>query len=373
VLVTRASALEDAASMAVLCADKTGTLTQNKLHVHEIFPANDFNADEVLQYAALASKEENHDPIDIAILTRVRESHLSLPAAHVQKFIPFDPTRRHTAATLVLSGATTTVYKGAVDTILSITPLTEDAAQSVAYTVEDQAAHGFRSLAVALQRENASPRFVGFLTLFDAPRSDAAGLITQLAEEGVAVKMLTGDALPIATELGEALQLTSIISVKDPSLQTEDANGSEKIQHPAIERLVKNPHIGGLAEVFPADKFNVVKAYQEAGYIVGMTGDGVNDAPALRQAEVGIAVRNATDMAKGAASVVLTTDGLESILPLVREGRMVSQRILTWIVNKVSLTILKTAFVVFGFLLTGQFVIETLGIILVALISDFTK
>lgn len=176
--------------------------------------------------------------------------------------------------------------------------------------------------------------------------------------------MLTGDALPVAAEISAELGLGTV--ARAPRLhRSEGALPAETMA------LVENS--GGFAEVFPEDKFVVVQALQAAGHVVGMTGDGVNDAPAIRQAEVGIAVSGATDVAKGAASVVLTTEGLGGIVELVRNGRAIYQRVLTWIVNKVSRTILKSGFVVVAFLVTGQFVISAMGMVLLLFMTDFAK
>ena len=230
--------------------------------------------------------------------------------------------------------------------------------------VAEQAQSGCRALAVGQSEANGPMRFVGIAFLRDPPRPDSKSLIQELRALGVAVKMLTGDALPIGREIAHELGLGEI--VRAPQLRNMRAAGSTDAAE-LVERC------DGFAEVFPEDKFTVVKSLQAAGHVVGMTGDGVNDAPALRQAEVGIAVSGATDVAKGAASVVLTTEGLMGIVNLVRNGREIYQRVLTWIVNKISRTILKAGFVVVAFLVTGQFVISALGMVLLVFMTDFVK
>jgi magnesium-transporting ATPase (P-type) len=224
----------------------------------------------------------------------------------------------------------------------------------------DQAKRGFRAIAVARAQDEGPLQLVGIVFLEDAPRPDSKKLIQELRELGIAVKMITGDALPVAQEIALELGLGAI--ARAPDLH---AGGGL----PAAFALDFN----GFAEVFPEDKFLIVKNLQDAGHVVGMTGDGVNDAPALRQAEVGIAVSSATDVAKGAASVVLTTEGLAGIVELVKNGRAIYQRVLTWIVNKISRTILKAGFVVVAFLITGKFVISALGMVLLVFMTDFVK
>jgi magnesium-transporting ATPase (P-type) len=204
----------------------------------------------------------------------------------------------------------------------------------------------------------------GLVTLYDPPRPDAKQLIAELVELGVPVKMLTGDALAVASEMGKGVGLHTIRRVAD--LKAESAG-------PGNKTVDVFAGVDGFAEVYPEDKFTVVRRMQEAGHVTGMTGDGVNDAPALRQAEVGIAVSTATDVAKGAASVVLTEPGLTNIVALVEQGRTIYQRILTWIINKISRTILKAAFVAVAFVLTGKFVVSAFAMLLLVFMTDFAK
>jgi magnesium-transporting ATPase (P-type) len=232
--------------------------------------------------------------------------------------------------------------------------------------LEAQAAEGarkgYRVLAVA-QAEGQGPlKLIGLAFLSDAPRPDSRRLVEELRALGVSVKMLTGDALPVAQEIGRQVGLAGIVRV--PDLRAEPQ---------ATDALRMTEDGGGFAEMYPEDKFRVVSGLQDAGHVVAMTGDGVNDAPALRQAEVGIAVEGASDVAKSAASVVLTAPGLGGIVELVKHGRSIYQRILTWIVNKVSRTILKAGFVVVAFLITGRFVISALGMVLLVFMTDFVK
>jgi magnesium-transporting ATPase (P-type) len=230
--------------------------------------------------------------------------------------------------------------------------------------VSASALKGYRTLAVARGPETGTPALLGLVTLYDPPRPDAKQLIAELRELGVGVKMLTGDVLAVAHEIGEGVGLPNIRRVAD--LKAADAQAGNK----AVDLLAG---ADGFAEVYPEDKYIVVQHLQAAGHVTGMTGDGVNDAPALRQAEVGIAVSTATDVAKGAASVVLTEPGLTNIVALVEQGRTIYQRILTYIINKISRTILKTAFVAIAFVVTGKFVMSAFAMLLLVFITDFAK
>jgi magnesium-transporting ATPase (P-type) len=230
--------------------------------------------------------------------------------------------------------------------------------------VAEAALKGYRTLAVARGAETGPLAIVGLVMLYDPPRPDAKQLIASLRGLGVAVKMLTGDALAVATEIARGVGLPNIRRVADLKAASSQA-GNE-----SVDLLAGTD---GFAEVFPEDKYIVVQHLQAAGHVTGMTGDGVNDAPALRQAEVGIAVSTATDVAKGAASVVLTDPGLANIVTLVEQGRTIYQRILTWIVNKISRTILKAAFVAIAFIVTGKFVVSAFAMLLLVFMTDFAK
>ncbi len=212
--------------------------------------------------------------------------------------------------------------------------------------------------------ETGTPALVGLVTLYDPPRPDAKQLIATLHDLGVPVKMLTGDALAVASEIAHGVGLPNIRRVAD--LKAAGAQAGNE----AVDLLAG---ADGFAEVYPEDKYIVVQHLQAAGHVTGMTGDGVNDAPALRQAEVGIAVSTATDVAKGAASVVLTDAGLTNIVALVEQGRTIYQRVLTWVINKISRTILKAAFVAIAFVVTGKFVVSAFAMLLLVFMTDFAK
>jgi H+-transporting ATPase len=349
VLMTRLSAIEDAATMNVLCADKTGTLTMNQLSLTGAAPQDGFTENDVVAAGALASNEADADPIDGAFLRAAKERKLNDPAPKTISFEPFSATTRHTEAVVEVLGKTTRVLKGALRTVAEAAAVGASAIAALEQRADVEAKKGGRTLAVARADEGGPLRLLGLAFLYDPPRPESRRLIDELRALGIKVLMLTGDALPVASETARVLGLGDITLAAAPDLTG-----------------------GGLAELFPEAKFLVVKRLQAEGHVVGMTGDGVNDAPALRQAEVGIAVRAATDVAKAAASAVLTADGLVDIIALVKCGRVTYQRVLTWIVNKISRCILKAGFVVVAFLVTGKFVISALVMLLVVCLTDIS-
>jgi len=361
VLVTRLSAAEDAATMDVLCVDKTGTITMNQLAVTGVIPLEHATEADVLFAAALASQEANQDPIDHAFLTAAKDRHVfdNLSKITPISFAPFDAKNRRTEAVVEQNGQRFRVMKGAVRTLAEACGLQPPAIEALEKRVRESALKGYRMLAVARGPETGNPALVGLVSLYDPPRPDAKQLIATLHDLGVPVKMLTGDARAVACEIGQGVGLPNIRHMADL-----------KADNKTVDLFAG---ADGFAEVFPEDKYTVVKHLQAAGHVTGMTGDGVNDAPALRQAEVGIAVSTATDVAKGAASVVLTEAGLTNIVALVEQGRTIYQRILTWIVNKISRTILKAAFVAIAFTLTGKFVVSAFAMLLLVFMTDFAK
>ncbi|MCE1196012.1 plasma-membrane proton-efflux P-type ATPase [bacterium] len=370
VLVTRLSAAEDAATMDVLCADKTGTITMNRLAVTGVIPRGKATEADVLFAGALASQEANQDPIDLAFINAAKEQRVfdGQPAVTPISFAPFDAKSRRTEAVVEQSGNRLRVMKGAVRTIALACELEPTVTDELEKKVNESALKGYRSLAVARGIEGGTPELIGLVNLYDPPRPDAKQLIAKLKDLGVSVKMLTGDALAVASEIAQGVGLSTIKRVADlkaasalTDARTDGASGN----------LLDG--VDGFAEVYPEDKYIVVQRLQAAGHVPGMTGDGVNDAPALRQAEVGIAVSSATEVAKGAASVVLTEPGLTNIVTLVEQGREIYQRVLTWIVNKISRTILKSAFVAIAFVVTGKFVVSAFAMLLLVFMTDFAK
>jgi H+-transporting ATPase len=365
VLVTTLSASEDAATMNVLCADKTGTITMNKLSIAEVMPLDDSTEQQVLFYGALASQEANQDPIDLSFINTVKQENLS-DASYVQKtFVPFDPKTRRTEAIVEKGNQQFKVIKGAVRVVAQQCGLDENSIQQLETRMNEFAAKGYRTIAVAKADDQKQPNLVGLVTLHDPPRSDSKQLIHELKDLGISVKVLTGDALAIAKEIA------ADVGLGDQIIRAADLR--ERAKESAIEAAEVANESDGFAEVYPEDKYNIVKSLQAERHIVGMTGDGVNDAPALRQAEVGIAVSNATDVAKGAASIVLTTEGLTSIVDLVKNGRVIYERITAWILSKIVRTLQIATFVVLSYLLTGNYVVSAFGIILYFFMTDFVK
>ena len=366
VLVTRLSAAEDAATMDVLCVDKTGTITMNQMAVTGVIPLEQATETDVLFAGALASREANQDPIDLAFLAAAKERHIfdNLPNVARVSFAPFDAKNRRTEAVVEQNWQRLHVIKGAVRTVAEGCGLQVSAIEALEAKVSESALKGYRTLAVARGPETGTPTLLGLVTLYDPLRPDAKQLIAELRGLGIPVKMLTGDALAVAREIAQGVGLPNIRRVAD--LKAAGAQAGNE----AVDLLAG---ADGFAEVYPEDKYIVVQHLQAANHVTGMTGDGVNDAPALRLAEVGIAVSTATDVAKGAASVVLTDPGLINIVALVEQGRTIYQRVLTWIINKISQTILTAAFVAISFVVTGKFVVSAFVMLMLVFMLDFAK
>jgi H+-transporting ATPase len=359
ILITRLSAIEDAATMTIVCADKTGTLTMNRLSFSEASVAGDYKENDVILYGALASREADQDPIDLAFLSAAKNRQISLEGNLRKSFVPFDPSTRRTEATIEMAGQNILAIKGAVNAVLPLCRLSGTELAKAAEEVEKRSARGFRALAVAKGQTKDDIRLVGIAYLYDRPRDDSRSLLQELRDLGLQVKMLTGDALPIAREVAKELNLGNNIA-KISDLKSDSG---------AYLKMVEASD--GFAEIYPEDKYLVVKSLQKGGHVVGMTGDGVNDAPALRQAEVGIAVSSATDVAKKAASAILVTEGLGGIVDLIKSGRETYQRIITWTLNKIIKTFQITVFVILMFMLTGQYIVSALHMILLLFLTDF--
>ena len=348
VLPTRLSAVDEAASMDVLCADKTGTLTQNALRVAEVRPMPTFDEAHVLALAALASSEGGQDPVDEAI----RSAAKGKDAADTPKltaFTPFDPATKMSEATaLDSSGATQRVAKGAYAVVTALAE-TSPTAEASAGELEGR---GFRVLAVAAGAPKAM-KLVGLIALSDPPREDSATLVKELSALGVRTVMVTGDAPATAAIVAKSVGLDGALCPPGPIPETV---------HPEDYAV--------FAGVLPEDKFKLVKAYQNGGHTVGMCGDGANDAPALRQAQIGIAVSTATDVAKAAAGMVLTEPGLAGIVASVKQGRVIFQRILTYTLNSLNKKIVQVLFIAAGLVMTGQAILTPLLMALIMIIGD---
>jgi len=364
VLVTRLSASEDAATMDVLCADKTGTITMNKLFIEEEIPTNGLSKSDVLLYGALASKEANQDPIDIAFLTAAAEEHISLDGYSQVEFVPFDPNTRMTEATIQKSGETFLVGKGSFDTICSSCNLSDKEAKDFFRHAEALSAKGLRVIAVARGNHKSRLAFVGLAGVADRIREDSPGALDRIRDLGVSVKMLTGDALPIARNIAQQIGLGDKITKMAKIEKLED-------QREILDSTVEDSD--GIAEIYPEDKFTIVKALQDRGHVVGMTGDGVNDAPALSQAEVGIAVKNAMDIAKDSASAVLTGDGLGGIIAMIKTSRTIYQRIYSWALMMVARKLHIVGYIVVMLFLTHSFMLSITGTVLLLFLGDFVS
>ena len=362
VLVTRLGASEDAAAMDVLCADKTGTITMNRLFVEQELPADGFGKDDVLLYAALASNEANQDPIDLAFLAAASEARVPLDAYSQTGFTPFDPQTRKTEATIQRQGESFIVRKGSVKAICASCGMTEQDTAALMKEADELSANGLRVIAVAKEERTGRPQLIGVAGVADRIREDSRETVKQILGLGVSVKMLTGDSLPIARNIARQIGLGGEV-ITMPAAKT--ARGQTGPLDGAIEES------GGIAEIYPEDKYAIVKALQSGGHVVGMTGDGINDAPALQQAEVGVAVTNATDIAKDSASAVLTSEGLGGIVAMIKTGRTIYQRIFSWMLNMITKKTQIVGYVVVMLFLTHYFIISILSMVLLIFLTDF--
>jgi H+-transporting ATPase len=348
VLPTRLSAVDEAASMEVLCADKTGTLTENALTVTVVHPMPDFDDAHVLALAASASSDGGQDPVDGAI----RSAALAKPVAEAPKmikFTPFDPATKMSEAMVEGADGTQHVVKGAFSAVVGLAPPSPTAAT----TAKELEGKGFRVLAVAAGPPTAM-KLAGLIALSDPPRADSAALVSQLHDLGVRVVMATGDAPATAAIVAREVGLDGALCPPGP-----------------IPDSVHPEQFAVFAGVLPEDKYKLVKAFQKGGHTVGMCGDGANDAPALRQAQIGIAVSTATDVAKSAAGMVLTEPGLAGIVAAVREGRVIFQRILTYALNSITKKTFQALLLVAGLVMTGQAILTPLLMVLIMITGDF--
>jgi H+-transporting ATPase len=361
-IVTRLAAIEELAGVDVLCSDKTGTLTQNKLTLGDPFAVNDVLAEEVILNAALASRADNKDTIDLAVLGSLK-SDQALNGYQVLHFQPFDPVHKRTEATVKgTDGTAFKVTKGAPQVILALLANAEQVTPAVEQAVNEFAARGFRSLGVARAEGEGPWQFLGVLPLFDPPREQAKATIATARQMGVNVKMVTGDALAIARETAGRLGLgTNIL----------DASGFGDTKHHETAQLAESiEKADGFAQVFPEHKFHIVDVLQQRGHIVGMTGDGVNDAPALKKADCGIAVSGATDVARAAASIVLMTPGLSVIIDAIKESRKIFQRMNSYAIYRIAETLRVLLFMTLAILIFNFYPLTAVMIVMLALLND---
>src|SRR5665213_1098163 len=361
-IVSKLVAIEELAGVDVLCADKTGTLTQNKLTLGDPFSVNKIPAEQIILAAALASRAENNDTIDLAVLGGLKNKD-ALKEYQVVHFLPFDPVHKRTEATVKgKDGKTFKVSKGAPQVILALSANAAQVKAAADKAVNEFASRGFRSLGVARDEGDGQWQFIGVLPMFDPPREDAKATIATALDMGVKIKMVTGDQLAIAKETAKTLGMgTNILDAK--------TLGDSKKQESAevIESIEK---ADGFAEVFPEHKFHIVDVLQKRDHIVGMTGDGVNDAPALKKADCGIAVSSATDAARAAAAIVLLTPGLSVIIDAIKESRRIFQRMNSYAIYRIAETLRVLLFMTAAILIFNFFPLTAVMIVMLALLND---
>jgi H+-transporting ATPase len=361
-VVSKLVAIEELAGVDTLCADKTGTLTQNKLTLGDPFCVDNISAAQVILDGALASRKDNNDTIDLAVLGGLKDDAV-LKTYKVLHFKPFDPVHKRTEASVTgPDGKQFKVTKGAPQVILALSADAARVKSAVDKAVNDFAARGFRALGVARAEGDGDWKFQGVLPLFDPPRDDAKATVATAEKMGVKVKMVTGDALAIAKEMAKKLGMgTNILNAS----VLGDAKHKETAAETAdIEKA------DGFAQVFPEHKFHIVDILQKHGHIVGMTGDGVNDAPALKKADCGIAVSGATDAARAAAAIVLMTPGLSVIIDAIKESRRIFQRMNSYSMYRIAETIRVLLFMTLAILVFNFYPVTAVMIVMLALLND---
>jgi H+-transporting ATPase len=361
-IVSKLVAIEELAGVDMLCADKTGTLTQNKLTLGDPFCLNSVPADQVVLAGALASRSDNNDTIDLAVIGGLRDKQ-ALQGFQVVHFQPFDPVHKRTEATVKGSDQKEfKVTKGAPQVILELAADSAQVKPAVDKAVNEFAARGFRSLGVARADQDGKWQFLGVLPLFDPPREDAKETIATALKMGVKIKMVTGDALAIAQETAKKLDMGSHI------LDAASLGDSKKQETPQVAEEIEKAD--GFAQVFPEHKFHIVDVLQKRGHIVGMTGDGVNDAPALKKADCGIAVSDATDAARAAAAIVLLTPGLSVIIDAIKESRRIFQRMNSYAIYRIAETLRVLLFMTAAILVFNFYPLTAVMIVMLALLND---
>ncbi len=361
-IVSKLSSIEEMAGVDILCSDKTGTITENKLTVGDIILYDASDDAEVLLNGLLSSREENKDPIDDAIIQRAKQLVQTSEIDHwiITDFKPFDPVSKRTEASVTSqSGDAFKVSKGAPQVIADLVDDSENFRQTIEKDVDEFATRGLRSLGVAKTGSDGKWRFLGLLSLFDPARDDSAQTIKRAQRMGINVKMITGDHIAIGKEMAKTVGLGSnlVLPASFNSLKDDEvAEIAEKAD--------------GFAEVYPEHKHRIVCTLQEMGHIVGMTGDGVNDAPALKKADVGIAVAGATDVAKSAADIVLTKPGLSVIVDAIKQSRQIFQRMSNYAIYRIAETIRVLLFITLSIMIFQFYPVTAVMIVLLALLND---
>ncbi len=361
-IVSKLVAIEELAGVDMLCADKTGTLTQNKLTLGDPFCIGDAKPEDVILAGALASRAADNDVIDLAVMGGVKDDK-ALQAYDVQHFQPFDPVHKRTEATVKGGGgAAFKVTKGAPQVVLALAANAASVKDVMDKAVDDFAARGFRALGVARAEGDDKWQLLGVLPLFDPPREDAKSTVATARQMGVQLKMVTGDALAIARETAKVLDMGSNI------LDGASLGDSKHKETAEVAKSIEDAD--GFAQVFPEHKFHIVDVLQKRGHIVGMTGDGVNDAPALKQADCGIAVSGATDAARAAAAIVLMTPGLSVIIDAIKESRRIFQRMNSYAIYRIAETLRVLFFMTLAIAVFNFYPLTAVMIVMLALLND---
>ena len=360
-IVTRLTSIEELAGIDILCSDKTGTLTRNELTLGDPFTVSGTDFDDVILAAALASRAEDQDTIDSAVIGGL-ESDQALQQYTIRHFMPFDPVQKRTEAEVEHSGHTFKVSKGAPQVIMALSSNADEIREAAKKTINDFAHRGFRSLGVARTDEQGTWQFLGILPLYDPPREDSHQTIDAAGGLGIDVKMVTGDQVAIGREISSQLGLGSNIMDSEVFNETGHHQGGQLAD--AIEQA------DGFAQVFPEHKYHIVDVLQNKGHIVGMTGDGVNDAPALKKADVGIAVSGATDAARAASDIVLMSKGLSVIIDAIRESRKIFQRMNSYAIYRITETIRVLLFMTLSILIFNFYPVTAVMIVMLALLND---
>jgi H+-transporting ATPase len=360
-IVSHLASIEELAGIDVLCSDKTGTLTQNQLTLGEPFCVDGVAPNELLLSAALASRAEDQDAIDMAVLSAMDQTKTALSYT-VTHFTPFDPVHKRTEASISKSGKTFKVTKGAPQVILDLAEDAEAVKAQVVKAIDEFAARGFRSLGVARTDQGGNWQFLGVIPLYDPPREDSKTTIGTAQKMGIKVKMVTGDQVAIGKEIASQLGLGSNI------VNADLFNTNKQQKHGQLDSAIE--WADGFAQVFPEHKFDIVGLLQEHGHIVGMTGDGVNDAPALKKADAGIAVSGATDAARAAADIALLTPGLSVIIDAIKESRKIFQRMNSYAIYRIAETMRVLFFMTLSILVFNFYPVTAVMIVLLALLND---
>ncbi len=417
-IVSRLTAIEELAGVDIFCSDKTGTLTKNEMQVAEPVVLDGHTQEELFLNAVLASRRENRDPIELPLFHYLDEHLADLEPQRYQQleFIPFDPVRKRTEALIADGEQRFRVMKGAAQVLLELAELPDNEAIAIHHTVDLLAGKGYRTLAVARQEAGQKPELIGLIPLIDPPREDSAEVIRTMHDYGVQVKMVTGDNIAIAREIGAMLGLekrrairadqltgkagselmglsralaTAVFHKLNPEVSLREARRFadgvvEELQEiydtSLLERQFVHIHESALlemiesmdifAEVVPEDKYALVENLQKAGHIVGMTGDGVNDAPALKKADCGFAMANATDAARAAADIILTAPGLSVINAAMEQARITFERMKSYAVYRIAETIRVLLFMTLSIVVFNFYPITAIMIVILALLND---